>query len=115
MDLEERRSVQAEVDELLRSNQLDVVTAATGAKKALASRQWQRAKNAVAAARDLVSVTHTLNQSLVKEGICVSFAECRRLVESKGVRVNGSPPPRWNMRVNEGDQVQVGQDKTYTV
>ena len=52
MDLEERRSVQAEVDELLRSNQLDVVTAATGAKKALASRQWQRAKNAVAAGEE---------------------------------------------------------------
>jgi ribosomal protein S4 len=115
MDLEERRQVQAEVDELLQSNQIDVATMASSAKKALDARKWQRAKDLVAEAQKLVSVATTLNEVLVNRKICVSFAQCRRLVEGKGVKVNGSKPPRWNMRVKAGDEIQVGKGKAFTL
>jgi len=114
-NLEERRQLQADVDELLRSNQINVATMATTAQKFLKARNWKKAKSAVEAAKNLIVVNYTLNEVLVREKVCVSFAECRRLTENGGVKVNGSRPRAWNMKVPPGSVVHIGKDKTFTV
>ncbi len=50
--------------------------------------------------------------SVLKEiGLATSSSEAKRLVEQKGVLVNGVVAERWDMEIRKGDEIRVGKGK----
>lgn len=56
-----------------------------------------------------------LAEASCRLGLTTGFAEVRRLVDGKGIMVNGQYAKAWDQIVRPGDIIQVGKRKTAIV
>lgn len=68
---------------------------------------------AIDRAREAVEITTTgaLDKVLKESGLAASMAEAKRLVEQRGVLVNGQTAERWDTDIKSGDEIRVGKGK----
>lgn len=70
-------------------------------------------QEAVSEAAEAAPITATgpLDQVLKKSGLAASLSEAKRLIDQRGVLVNGQVAERWDAPIGRGDVIRVGKGK----
>jgi tyrosyl-tRNA synthetase len=58
-----------------------------------------------------ITTTGPLDKVLKETGLATSMSEAKRLIDQRGVIVNGVVADRWDLPIKQGDEIRVGKGK----
>jgi tyrosyl-tRNA synthetase len=58
-----------------------------------------------------ISITGALDNVLKESGLATSMSAAKKLIDQRGVSVNGEIADRWDIEIKKGDEIKVGKGK----